>query len=82
MKINEIIEKLCSHEITKNQAIEAISIIVNGFRNNNAIEFTVESVGFTIESKHGILELKLPYQYSRIENKVKKGDKIDVILLP
>jgi hypothetical protein len=82
MKIKEIIEKLCSHEISKKDAIEQISIITDGLRKNNALEFTVEEIGFTSEENHGYLKLKLPYQYSKIDGRIKKGDKVDVVLLP
>lgn len=82
MKVKEIIEKLCSHEISKQDAIEQISIIIDGLRRNNALEFIVEESGFTVENNHGYLKLKLPYQYSKMENKVSKGDKVDVTFLP
>lgn len=82
MKIKEIIEKLCSHEISKNDAIEQISIITDGLRKNNALEFIVEEIGFTSENNHGYLRLKLPYQYSKINGRIKKGEKVDVVLIP
>lgn len=82
MKVKEIIEKLCNHEISKQDAIEQISIITDGFRRNNALEFTVEESGFTVENNHGYLKLKLPYQYSKMEGRIKKGDKVDVVFLP
>ena len=82
MKVKEIIEKLCRHEISKEDAIEQITIITDGFRRNNALEFTVEETGFTVENNHGYLKLKLPYQYSKIEGKIKQGDKVDVVFLP
>ena len=82
MKIKEIIEKLCNHEISKNDAIEKLSIITDGLRKNNALEFIVETVAFSIENAHGILNLKLPYQYSKMEGRIKQGDKVDVVFLP
>ena len=82
MKIKEIIEKLCIHEISKKDAIEQISIITDGLRKNNALEFTVEEIGFTSENNHGYLKLILPYQYSKINGRIKKGDKVDVVLIP
>jgi hypothetical protein len=82
MKLKEIIEKLCSHEISKQDAIEQITIITDGLRRNIALEFTVEEIGSTSENNHGYLKLKLPYQYSKIENRVKSGDKVDVVFLP
>lgn len=82
MKVKEIIEKLCSHEISKQDAIEQISIITDGLRRNNALEFIVEESGFTVENNHGYLKLKLPYQYSKMEDRIKQGDKVDVVSLP
>lgn len=82
MKVKEIIEKLCSHEISKQDAIEKITVITDGLRRNNALEFTVEEVGFISGDNHGYLKLKLPYQYSKMQNKVSKGDKVDVTFLP
>jgi len=82
MKIKEIIEKLCNHEISKQDAIEQLLIITDGLRKNNALEFTVEETAFTIENNHGILNLKLPYQYSKMEGRIKKGDKVDIVFLP
>jgi hypothetical protein len=82
MKVKEIIEKLCLHEISKKDAIEHIARITDGLRKNNALEFKVEEVSFSVENNHGYLKLKLPFQYSKIENKVKSGDKVDVMFLP
>jgi len=62
MKVKEIIEKLCSHEISKQDAIEQIAVITDGLRKNNALEFNVEEVSFSVENNHGYLKLKLPYQ--------------------
>jgi len=82
MKIKQIIEKLCNHEISKQDAIEKLLIITDGLRKNHALEFTVEETAFTIENDHGILKLKLPYQYYKIKGRIKKGDKVDVVFLP
>ena len=82
MTIQEIIEKLCNHEISKIDAIEQIKLITNGLRKNNALEFTVKEVSFGVETGHGYLKLQLPCQYSKIEGKFKQGDKVDVILIP
>lgn len=82
MRIKEIVEKLCNHEISKEEAIKQISIITDGLRMNDALEFIVEHTGFTSENNHGILKLKLPYEYSKMEGKVKEGDKVDVLIVP
>ena len=82
MKIDEIIENLCGHSISKHEALQEMTTIIDGLRKNNALEFNVEEVGFSIEDNHGYLKLKLPYQYSKMERRVKKGDKVDVVFLP
>jgi hypothetical protein len=82
MKIKEIIEKLCSHEISKNEAINLITEITDGFRKNNALEFIIEEYGTTTHSDSGYLKLILPYQYSKMKGKVKNGDKVDVVFIP
>lgn len=80
-KVKEIIGKLCSHEISKQDAIDQINIIANALIKNNALEFTVEESGFTLENNHGYLKLKLPYQYAKMERRVKRGDKVNVLFL-
>jgi hypothetical protein len=82
MKIKDIIEKLCNHEISKFEAINQIKNITDGLRKNDSLEFIVESFAFTVGDNHGILNLTIPYGYSKIEGKIKRGDKIDVLLLP
>jgi len=82
MEIKQIIEKLCNHEISKKDAIEQLLIITDGFRKNNALEFTVEEIAYSIVNNDAILKLKLPYRYSEIEGRIRKGDKVDVIFLP
>lgn len=82
MKIEEIIDKLCSHEISKHEAIEELTTITKGLRKNKALEFEVTYVAYTAENNHGILHLKLPYQYSKMGNRVKVGDSVDVVFLP
>jgi len=44
MKIEKIIDELLSHNVTKFEAIEKLKSIVNGFRNNDGIEMSVDSV--------------------------------------
>lgn len=81
-KVNEIIDNLCSHEISKQEAFDALFSIINGFRKGNALEFEVRKILFTEENNHGILEFVIPFGYRDIEGKVKIGDRIDVTLLP
>lgn len=73
MKVTEIVESLLSHEITKEDAINKLT---NKVKKNDFIEFNVIDVGFTSESNHGRIRLEIPYGYSNIEGKIKKGDKV------
>jgi hypothetical protein len=82
MKIDKIIESLSNHEISKSEAIAQLTEITNSLRKNSAIEFTVEEVSFSVEDNHAFLKLKLPYRYDDIQGKVKRGDKLDVVLIP
>jgi hypothetical protein len=82
MKVKKIIEKLCNHEISKDQAIEEMSCIINSLRRCKSLEFNVEQVSVSVENNHGYLRLKLPYQYSKMRDKVRVGDKVDVVFLP
>lgn len=82
MKIEEIIDQVCKHEISKHDALEQLTLIFDKFRKNGALEFTVEEVGSTVENNHGIIKLKLPYEYIKIKGKIKIGDKVEVIFLP
>ena len=82
MKIQEIIDKLCSHEISKNDAVYLLSEMFNTVRLRTSIECDVTSVACTVENNHGIINLKIPYGYSKIENKLSKGDKVDLIIIP
>ena len=78
MKVEEIINKVCNHEISKSEAIKVIKEITDSLRKQGAIEFNVESVAFGCETNDGYLHLRLPYSYNKIKDKVKKGDKVDV----
>jgi hypothetical protein len=81
MKAQEIIERLCRHEISKGEAINQIDELINGLRKRGSLEFTVEESGFTSENNHGFLKLKLPYAYSEMID-IKKGDKVDLMPIP
>lgn len=82
MKTELIIDKLLSHEISKRQALELIERNNDSLRSQGALRFQVEEVAFRTKTNDGILKLRLPYQYSKIENKIDKGDFVDVIILP
>lgn len=81
MKLKEIIDRLCNHEISKQDAIEQITIITDRLR-KGALEFTVDEVGSMVQSDEGYLKLILPYGYSKMKGLVKTGDKVDVTFLP
>lgn len=81
MKIEEIIEQLVKHEISKHEAIDKIKDITNGLRRKESFEFVVGDVSTTTPSNHAILEIMIPYGYSKIEGIIKKGYKVDVSLV-
>lgn len=80
MKVEEIITELLNHEISKSEAINMLQKHRDSFRNKNSLEFEVTSTAFTIDNNHGILELKIPYSFEKMKN-IKKGDKVDVMLI-
>lgn len=74
MTSSQIVEQLCNHEISKEDAIKEIESI----RKGNLIRFIVDGISSATPDNHGYLKLKLPYQYFKIENALKKGDSVDV----
>lgn len=80
MKVKRIIEKLCSHDLTKDEAINLIEVIMETLRNKDSIKFFVEYVAFTSESDDAILHLRAPYYYSKIKGRIEIGDSIDVVI--
>lgn len=81
MKIEQIIEELCNHEISKKDAIDEIRSITDNLRRKGALEFKVEEVYGNGEYYHGYLKLVLPYKYENMKH-ISAGDKVDVVLLP
>ena len=81
-KFEEIIDSLCSHKISKGQALQEIIDIFNKFKSGQGHNFVVDGVGFTAESNHGFINAKISYGYKSIENKIKKGDTICVTVIP
>jgi hypothetical protein len=82
MKIKQVIEQLCSHEISKQQAIELITEITDSLRSKRAIGFYVEGIAFSSESNDAILNLRAPYYYDKIKGRIEIGDLVDVEILP
>lgn len=81
MNINEIIDKLCNHDISKHEAKDLLKDKTQKLRQKESIEFTVKEVGFCCKNNHGYLELILPYQYDKIKGKVRCGDKVFVNII-
>lgn len=79
MRIEEIVESLVNHDISKKEAVIQLKIITNSLMKKGGVLMQVETVAFTSENGHGILELKAPYQYDKIKH-FKKGDLADVTL--
>lgn len=82
MKIKQIVDKLCNHEISKVEAVDFLAEIIDSFRNKNAIGFFVEQVAFSSENNDAVLSLRAPYSYNKIKGKVEIGDRVDVVILP
>jgi len=80
MRIEEIIEKLCNHEITKNTAISELKNIANK-KQDEDLKFKVEGIAFTSDTDSGILNLRLPYQYSSMKGKFRLNDRVYVTLV-
>lgn len=81
-KLEEIIDSLCSHKISKGQALEEIINIFDEFKSGRGHNFVVDGVGFSAESNHGYISAVIRYGYKHIENKIKKGDTIYVTVIP
>ena len=77
-KIEQIIDALSKHELSKHEAVDMIRSLFNEQRRKEAIEFEVEQVSFSVENNHGFIKAKIPYGYNKIDGKIEKGSKIDV----
>mgnify|MGYP001039791378 CR=1 FL=1 len=77
--VNEIIESLLNHEITKRVAVERLKNLANGMLPQNGIEFNVESVAFSVKDDHGFLRLVIPYGYAKITGIFNEKDEVVVI---
>ena len=80
-KFKEVIDDLCNHKINKGQALEEIIDIFNKSK-TAGIEFVVEDIGCTTPSNHGYIKAEIRYGFQTIENKIKKGDRINVTIMP
>lgn len=77
-RIEIIVEKLSKHELSKVDAVNMLQALFDEQRKKEAVEFEVEEVSFSVENNHGFIKAKVPYGYSKIENKIKKGSKVDI----
>jgi hypothetical protein len=82
MNISEIIDRLCAHELTRDEAKEKIQEIVDQYRQKGALEFEIMEVGFTSCNNHARIRIEKRYSWKDIEGKLKKGDKVDLIIRP
>ena len=82
MEIYKIIDMLCNHDISKEEAFEMIIEKKITLKDKSQIYFTVDSVGVSVENSHAHLNLILRYGYPEIEGKFKKGDTVGVVMLP
>ena len=81
-KFEEIIDSLCSHKISKGQALQEIIDIFDKFTTGGGVCFEVTSVGFSVENNHGYISARIKYRYDLIEKKINKGDTIYVTVIP
>ncbi|MCG9971016.1 hypothetical protein [Christiangramia crocea] len=72
MKLEQIIDRLCSHEITKTEAVSLIKEKVQ----EKGIEFEIEGISTTTPSGHYNLEITCYYGEYKCDNKFNKGDKL------
>jgi hypothetical protein len=78
MRIAEIIDQLCSHQISKSDAIEKLRDIVEEQRCCAGFDYFVNEVGETVSEE---CYLKLySYSYTKNKSKIKKGDRVKVII--
>lgn len=82
MNISEIIDRLCAHELTRYEAKEKIQEIVDQYRQKVAIEFEVECISYSSHDDHASINLNKRYGYNEVKGKLKKGDKVDLIIRP
>lgn len=74
MNIDEILNKLCDHEISKEDAKRLL------YKKEKSLVFDIESTSFTVENNHGILKISLPFGWSEISH-FKAGMKVKVKLI-
>ena len=80
--MEDILNDLLSHQISKAEALGLLKGITDGLRNKGAIEFEIDKISFTVQENHAYVSLKKPYGYNQIKNIISKGDKIDLNLIP
>ena len=80
--MENILNDLLSHQISKAEALSLLKDITDGLRNKGAIEFEIDEISFTVQENHAYVSLKKPYGYNQIKNIISKGDKIDLNLIP
>lgn len=81
MRIEEIIENLISHKISKDVAIDMLRTIANKKITDSDLKFKVTGIASTSQSDTGILNLELPYQYKQMQGKFKLNDRVLVELV-
>jgi hypothetical protein len=74
MSIDDVLNKLCNHEISKSEAKLLLT------KKEKKLVFDIESTSFTIPNEHGNLYLKLPFGWSKMMH-YKAGMKVSVKLI-
>ena len=83
--IKNIIDQLCNHEISRQEAVSQIRKITNGLRLRENIEAEVEEIGTRGDDVY--LKVIIPFKarelcFNNERDKIKDGDKIDITLIP
>lgn len=77
MKIEKIVDELCSHQINKEQALDRLYNIIESYKTKNHLDASITNVSFDINDNL-YLKIELRYQYSKI-NLFEIGQKIGII---
>ena len=81
-KLDQIIDNLLRHEISKTEALAQIREIPNMPFTWVPLKLDVIDLGFTTPDDHGWVRLEIRYGYKKIKDKLKKGDKVTLFILP
>ena len=79
--IDEIIESLLSHEISKRKAIKEIRKIIDGLTSSGMIEMKAGDMAYNIDNKDACIQLSIKDGYDKIKH-INTDDKVLIIKKP